>query len=229
MSEENQNETPSVEETSSAPSSEDHQDPEDEIYEDDNDSEDDYSELPDEEFEDKASLPPSVGVQGGMNVTDAQLAHYNTQVDEEAVKAIRAEWRKKKWFGARKLSPISAFLMVGVCAFIPWYIWGQRQDLAYFFSSSEPIDLGIAQDYHLVSEGEQAKAEHFEDNRYVRIEGIPIRHVGIQVSEIPLFPKKKKLVYQLMGSTVYIQEDMENSRCFIYGTDIAHAESKYGR
>ena len=212
MSEENQNETQSVEETSSTPSSEDHPNPEDEIYEDDSDSEDDYSELPDEDFEDNASSTPSVGVQGGMNVTDAQLAHYNTQVDEEAVKAIRAEWRKKKWFGARKLSPISAFLMVGVCAFIPWYIWGQRQDLAYFFSSSEPIDLGIAQDYHLVSEGEQAKAEHFEDNRYVRIEGIPIRHVGIQVSEIPLFPKKKKLVYQLMGSTVYIQEDMENSR-----------------
>ena len=133
-------------------------------------------------------------------------------MDEEAVKAIRAEWRKKKLFGAKKLTPISAFLMVGVCAFIPWYVWSMRQDLAYFFSSSEPIDLGTAQDYHLVPDGERAKTEHFEDNRYVRIEGIPIRHVGIQVSEIPLFPKKKKLVYQLMGSTFYIQEDMENSR-----------------
>ena len=124
MAEENKNEVPPVEATS-----------DEEEWEDD----DDYSEIPPEEPDESPEFTPSVGVHGGMNVTDTQLNHYNTQVDEEAVKAIRAEWRKKRWFGARKLTPVSAFLMVGVCAFIPWYIWGTRQDLEYFFSSSRTI------------------------------------------------------------------------------------------
>ena len=139
---------------------------------------------------------------------------FNLEEDPEAMKAIRKEWRKNRhlYKERRKLTPIRTLLMLGVVGFVPWYIAGERQNIEYFFSSSDPIDLGIADTYRLADDGEVATAQDFTDNRYVKIQGIPIRHTGIQVKENPVMPRTKKLIYQLMGSSIFVEEDMKDSK-----------------
>ncbi len=118
------------------------------------------------------------------------------------------------WKRAKKIKPITplnTFLTIAVCIFVPWYIYSERQDIAYFFSSGTPVNLGSADEYRLPAPGETAKQQDFTDNTYVTLGGIPIRHVPIQ-SNRKLLPKKQMLVYQLMGSSVYVQEPFENSQ-----------------
>ena len=118
------------------------------------------------------------------------------------------------WKRAKKIKPITplnTILTFGVCLFVPWFIYNNRQDIAYFFSSGTPVILGSADEYNLPSPGESAKQQDFTDNTYVTLKGIPIRHVPIQTNR-KLLPKKQMLVYQLMGSSVYVQEPLENSQ-----------------
>ena len=118
-------------------------------------------------------------------------------------------WRKAKRI--KPITPLNTLLTLGVCIFVPWFAYNSRQDIAYFFASGDPVDLGVADEYRLASAGEHAKAQDFEDNTYVRLRGIPIRHVPIQTNR-KILPKKQMLVYQLMGSSVYVQEPLENSK-----------------
>lgn len=127
--------------------------------------------------------------------------------DDEEVKRIRAEWKKRNRI--KRLTPLNSLLMLGVIAFVPWYIYGDRQDIAYFFSSSEPVDLGRADAYSM---GIDAEKPEYPNNRYVRIQGIPIRQVGIQMRDTPLAGNVVKLVYQLMGSPIYIEENAKDSK-----------------
>ena len=186
------------------------EDGDDEEYDDDDGDGEEYNESDENAFFENF-VPSANNNSEGMDVTNMQLDKYNTEVDAEKVKSIRREWRENKR-KKKKLSPLSALLMLGVAGFIPWYLYGIRQDLVYFFSSSDAIELGSAQDYRISEEEEKTKKEDFEDNRFVKIQGIPIRHVGIEIKENPVLPRSKKLVYQLLGSSVYIQEDFENSR-----------------
>lgn len=128
-------------------------------------------------------------------------------VDEDAVRAIRAQWRAKRRI--KRLTPFNTLLMLGVLGFVPWYVYGERQDIEYFFSSSEAVDLGQVEAYSM-GEGEQAQT--YPDNRYVRVRGIPIRQVGISMRDNPLGGTVTKLVYQLMGSPVYVEENAEDSK-----------------
>lgn len=128
-------------------------------------------------------------------------------IDEDAVRAIRAEWKSQNKI--KRLTPFNTLLMLGVLGFVPWYIWGERQDIAYFFSSGEPADLGRADSYAM--EIDVPKPE-YPDNRYVRVRGIPIRQVGISSRSGPIGGSVIKLVYQLMGSPVYIEELAKDSK-----------------
>ena len=128
-------------------------------------------------------------------------------IDEDAVRAIRAEWKSQNKI--KRLTPFNTLLMLGVLGFVPWYIWGERQDIEYFFSSGEPADLGRADSYS--TEIDVPKPE-YPDNRYVRVRGIPIRQVGISARSGPIGGSVIKLVYQLMGSPVYIEELAKDSK-----------------
>ncbi|MCL2326193.1 MAG: hypothetical protein FWC40_06855, partial [Proteobacteria bacterium] len=129
----------------------------------------------------------------------------NTQAD------VSLEYKPSRRSRA-KLTPLRGLLMAGVIFVVPWIIWGERQDLAYFFTSSVPIDLGLASDYRLASPGETTKAQDFEDNRLIRIEGYPMRQVAIRMQDNPVTPARNRLIYQLLGSSIYVQEDFENSK-----------------
>lgn len=128
-------------------------------------------------------------------------------VDEEAVRAIQAEWKAKRKI--KRLTPVNALLMLGVLGFVPWYIYGARQDIEYFFSSSDPVDLGQVDGFAM---GIDDEAPVYPDNRYVRVRGIPIRQVGIGMRDNPISGTVKKHVYQLMGSPVYVEENAEESQ-----------------
>ncbi|MBQ4360474.1 MAG: hypothetical protein II767_09470 [Proteobacteria bacterium] len=165
------------------------------------------------EQDDAETFVPSVDMSVGSDITDQVLDAYNTAEDEEAIKAIRAEWRRDR-HRYKKPGALSICLMLGVLVIVPKFIYDDAQDIKYFFSSGTPVDLGDANDYRLRSSDETgtSKPQEFEDNRYVRISGIPIRHVGIQAKDNAVTSGTNKLIYQLMGSSVYVQEPMENSR-----------------
>ena len=161
-----------------------------------------------------------------IDVTERQKRLYENMVDPEDAerqKEVTKAWKKAKRI--KKLTPVNVLLMLGVTAFVPWYIYQDRQDISYFFSSSTPQELGDAGDYHFAYAGEETKTQDFTDNSYVHIKGIPIRHVGIQVPGNPFVPNEKKLVYQLLGSSVYIQEDLKNSQ---YANFISQTSASLG-
>lgn len=156
-----------------------------------------------------------------IEVTSEGLERYG-DVDREAVKKIRAQWRKERRI--KRLTPINTLLMLGVTVFVPWYVYNDRQDLAYFFSSGEAVELGDAASYRMV-DGEASKPQDFPDNRLVHMTGIPIRHVGIQSKDTPFSTPTKRLIYMLMGSSVYIKEDMENSK---YAAFMSRTSTSFG-
>ncbi len=181
---------------------------------------DDYSEIEDEEYEEEdvdssffeeSPAAPTLGVMNGTDVTTRVLDKYRTEVDEAQVKAIRKEWKKQK--KNQRPSILAFLLLVGVAGYVPYYVYQNRDDISYFFSSSEAISLGNSQDYRLASKGEtQSKEEKFEDNRYSEVSGIPIHHIGIQKKDSIISGTAQMLVYEMMGSSIYVQEPMENSR-----------------
>ncbi len=157
-----------------------------------------------------SSAPEEKDEEEDYNYHDPVDETLATHVDEDAVKAIRKQWRKEK--KNKRPSMFGMLLMVGVVCFVPWYTWSQREDLEYFFSSSEPIDLGSAQEYRITDNGQVGKSQEFPDNRYVTVHGIPIRQIAIKSKDDVLSRSTEKLVYQLLGSGLYIQEEKENSR-----------------
>lgn len=158
----------------------------------------------------------------GYDVTEQALDSYNTEIDQEAVNEIRKEWKENR--KNRRLSPMSAIVMLSVVGILPWYVYGQRQDIAYFFSPSEPMDLGSAQDYRITENGEINKPEQFEDNRYATVRGIPMQHVTIKEGDSKIISRSSKYLYQLLGSSIYVQEESENSR---FANFMAHTSSAY--
>ena len=148
----------------------------------------------------------------GESETDNDSTTDGTAPDHETTAPLEdagEAWKKAKKI--KPITPLNTILTIAVCVFVPWYIYSNRQDVAYFFSSGTPTHLGSAEEYRLPAPGETAKQQDFTDNTYVTLGGIPIRHVPIQ-SNRKLLPKKQMLVYQLMGSSVYVQEPFENSQ-----------------
>ena len=156
---------------------------------------------------------PSFDPGAGTDVTEEVLDAFKMEEDKEAIRAIRAEWRKNR-HRYKKPTAFGIALMLGVLIIVPKFIYDDRQDIQYFFSSSTPLELGDANEYRIRAADEDAvtKPQDFEDNRYVHATGIPIRHVGIQAKDNAFTTGAHKLIYQLMGSSLYVQEQMENSR-----------------
>lgn len=158
---------------------------------DDTDDDDDFSEIVEETSRGAVQT-------GGEYAQDGEYVQSSSQ---------RVIMPKKS---PMRLTLPRTLLMLGVLGFVPYYLYGDRQDLAYFFSDGEPVSLGAAEDYRLV-EGEASKSQDFPDNRYVSIRGIPIRHVGIR-ERSNIASHAVKIVYQLMGSSVYVGENAEDSQ-----------------
>lgn len=118
-------------------------------------------------------------------------------------------WKKVK--RPPKWSISKALLMTGVLVGIPWLVYGNLPDIAYFFSGSQPKDLGDASDYIRMNNGKPAKAQDFDDNTLVKMSGFPVRQIAIKTKDGGI-THKTKLIYQLMGSGVYVEEPLENSK-----------------
>ncbi len=129
-------------------------------------------------------------------------------IDLEEVTGVDDSWKKVK--SKPKLTKMRTLLMLGVLLGIPWFAYGYLGDLAYFFSNWEPIELGSAVDYVRADSTHQAKPQDFKDNTYVHMTGYPVRQISISKKNGMLH--SKYLVYQLMGSSVYVQEPYENSK-----------------
>lgn len=124
------------------------------------------------------------------------------QGKDDAWKKVK---RPPKWSASRVL------LMTGVIVGVPWLVYGNLSDISYFFSSSSAVDLGDASDYIRSTGGKPGKAQDFEDNKLVRMKGFPVHQIAIKTKDGGL-THKTKLIYQLMGSSVYVEEPLENSK-----------------
>jgi photosystem II stability/assembly factor-like uncharacterized protein len=100
-------------------------------------------------------------------------------------------------------------LMAGVVLATAWYVYGQADELRYFFSGSTPQDLGDALDL-----GAQPCAdglpcvpalEAIPSNTFVRVTGLPTREVP--ASDIKIGTKKATQVFfQMQNSPIWVQE-----------------------
>ncbi len=134
-------------------------------------------------------------------VSEADVDRFESILDaDDSWKKVK---RPPKWSLPR------AALMIAVLVAVPWLISGEVGDLGYFFSSSTPTDLGDSAQYIRDGSSKSVKQD-FADNEYVKMQGYPVRQIVIQAKEG--FVHKKKFVYQLMGSSVYVQEGIEGSK-----------------
>lgn len=76
-----------------------------------------------------------------------------------------AEESPRRGAGLRR-SPVVAVLALALVTMLLWDMW---PDVAYFLSSTEPVDLGAPGAYHL---------DRARPNRLVRIAGAPVASVG---------------------------------------------------
>ncbi|MDX9724159.1 MAG: hypothetical protein RBU37_25650, partial [Myxococcota bacterium] len=94
------------------------------------------------------------------------------------------------------------------------------EELAYFFSSDEPIDLGNALEYVLFTgEDGQLRRERILDaphNVYAKVRGLPI-HPAVAGTETSAFrvrtsKNEERVIYQLEGSRIFAEEAMMGSQ-----------------
>jgi hypothetical protein len=114
-----------------------------------------------------------------------------SDLDPHAARIAQLEARLAKRAPVGVMPPVAALALV----IAGWVIWMQADDVAYFFSSKDPIQLGIEGGYRF----DQAVS-----NRYVQLHGAPTirgaygiegdRHfVVIGVQNTPLLVKRKAL------------------------------------
>lgn len=109
--------------------------------------------------------------------------------DEDRERRIaELETRLSRPPGVGVLPPVAAIALAGALAMM----WLQRDDLAYFFSSREPIDLGVEGAYRF---------DLAQTNRYAQLHGVPTSHgaywmerdetyLAIGVRETPLLVRR---------------------------------------
>ena len=128
---------------------------------------------------------------------------------KEAIKKIREPEKKKA-------SPAKMLLMIAIVIATPWLIYTDREDIAYFFSSRSPEDLGFSADYRQAAPDENflPKPENFKDNSFVSVTGLPVRMVSMEVPKRSITGQKieKKILYQLNGSRFFVEESLNGSR-----------------
>ncbi|MFA5625168.1 MAG: YCF48-related protein [Bradymonadales bacterium] len=163
-----------------------------------------------------------------VDVSEAQMRKYGEGLDsepeldaveadeiseDEEIRRIAKQIRRAR-FKSTKFSPVRFLLMLGVFFLAPWQIWGDRDDIAYYFKSETPQDLGDGMSYRRPGFNEvfEPKPQDFPDNSYVKIWGYPVRMMGIETNEGILKRHQRKVLYQVNGSTVFVQEPIEGSQ-----------------
>lgn len=133
--------------------------------------------------------------------------------EDEEIRVIAKQLRRER-FKNTKFSPIRLILMLAVFVFVPWQIWGDRDDVAYYFESNTPQDLGSGMDYRRpgLNESFEAKPQDFADNSFVKMQGFPVRMMGIETNEGLFKRHQRNVLFQVNGSGVFVQEALEGSQ-----------------
>ena len=152
--------------------------------------------------------PETPDVKNSQNEDPVTLDDPHDQDRFDTILEANDSWKKVK--RPPKLTKTRTLLIAGVLIGVPWLVSGYVGDLAYFFSGWTPQDLGKASDYVRGDAGHSPKPQNFKDNTYVSISGYPVRQIAIKKKEG--VGHVNQLVYQLMGSSIYVQEPLEDSK-----------------
>ena len=100
--------------------------------------------------------------------------------------------------GGSLLRPILMLMVLGLGCYI---LSDWREELEYYFSPSEPLELGSVTDFPARAEQEPGWSPQLPHNRYVALDGIPIRR---SLSQRYQYSK-------LIGGEVYIEAERDDS------------------
>ncbi|MFU8807219.1 MAG: hypothetical protein ACNA8W_25645, partial [Bradymonadaceae bacterium] len=92
-------------------------------------------------------------------------------------------------------SILRPILMVAVIVFGASILTDWKAELAYFFSSSEPIEIGSVTEFAVQSSRDPNWRPPLEDNRYVSISGVPTRRSA----------GRKHHYFRLIGGEIYVE------------------------
>ena len=96
---------------------------------------------------------------------DEEIPTYSEdEVDEELVALANTE----------PPSVLRLILIIGVLFAAPWILTDWVPEIEYFFSESQPLDLGDSLDF-ATTDAASGAAPEIPHNRYVKIQGIPVR------------------------------------------------------
>ena len=98
-------------------------------------------------------------------------------------------------------SVLRPILFIAVIALGVWIIGDFKSQIAYFFSSTEPVELGEITDMASGKDEGPNWAEKFPHNTYVSLSGIPQRR-----SE-----SRKYRYFKLVGAPVYVEQPVEDA------------------
>ncbi len=96
---------------------------------------------------------------------DIPIEDHSGEYDEELIALAQSE----------PPSVLRPVLMIAVIAMAVWIVSDWQSELEYFFSSSEPVDLGDATDFAIKAAEDPDWRPDIPHNRYVSIRGIPSR------------------------------------------------------
>lgn len=125
------------------------------------------------------------GLEAGGDGADAGLPPWGDEVDPELV----------AMGDARGDSVLRPMLMIAVLVLGGYIISDWSEELAYFFSPSEPVVLGAVTDFPSKVEANPSWTPDIPHNRLVRVEGIPSRRAI----------SKSQKFFKLVGGEVYVQ------------------------
>ncbi len=124
-------------------------------------------------------------------------------------------------------TPLRLFLMAAVVLAVPYLIISDWEEIAYFLSPNEPIDIGNAMDYIMVrgEDGRMMRRKNLDvaHNSFVRVRGLPV-HKAVanpQASRFTLrFTKSnERVLYQLEGARIFVEEPLATTHLKDFGPE----------
>ena len=97
-------------------------------------------------------------------------------------------------------SILKPILMITVIVMGFWLLDDWREEIAYFFSDSEPVELGTITEYPVKRSREPGWEPELPHNRYVSLQGVPT-----QRSQSPRFR-----FFKLIGHDLYVEQERED-------------------
>ena len=132
--------------------------------------------------------------------------------------SVEQEWAEIAKLRPRP-SPLGLMLMAAVVVSTSWLIYGFRSDIAYFFASDQPIDLGDSLDYIIVVDEEglthRSKEHEFPHNAFVKIKGLPVHRAAADPEKstfsFRVMEQDQKIIYQLEGTKIFVEEALSDN------------------